>query len=157
MGTVILTQLQERQIRDARSQGTGYRGIASIVGLDRDTVRNYCKRHNLDLDIPCAKSVTASSPSALHCPLCGLSIEQPPLGRRRKFCSEQCRRLWWKDHQGAIQRSDTALYSKVCVSCKKPFVAYGNAHRKYCCRDCYIQGRFKNINDNSSINHRHLP
>ena len=43
-----MTEFQEKQIRDLRLQGTGYRAIASVVGLSRDIVRNYCKSHGLD-------------------------------------------------------------------------------------------------------------
>ena len=35
-----MTEFQEKQIRDLRLQGTGYRAIASVVGLSRDIVRN---------------------------------------------------------------------------------------------------------------------
>lgn len=43
-----MTEFQEKQIRDLRLQGTGYRAIASVVDLSRDIVRNYCKSHGLD-------------------------------------------------------------------------------------------------------------
>ena len=39
-----MTQMQEQQIRDLRMRGVGYKAIASITGLTRDVVRNYCKR-----------------------------------------------------------------------------------------------------------------
>ena len=31
-----------------RQQGVGYNHIANEVGLSRDSVRGYCKRHGLD-------------------------------------------------------------------------------------------------------------
>lgn len=30
----------------------------------------------------------------------------------------------------------------VCPVCKKPFTVYGNANRKYCSHECYIEDRF---------------
>ena len=43
-----MTELQAEQIRKMRTQGVGYRAIASVVGLSRDIVRNYCKVNGLD-------------------------------------------------------------------------------------------------------------
>ena len=42
-----MTPFQSRQIRDLRLRGVGYKGIASVTGLTRDIVRNYCKSHGL--------------------------------------------------------------------------------------------------------------
>ena len=39
---------QAEQIRKMRTQGVGYRAIASVVGLSRDIVRNYCRSHGMD-------------------------------------------------------------------------------------------------------------
>jgi hypothetical protein len=35
-----------------------------------------------------------------------------------------------------------ALYPFVCAQCGGEFQAYGNDHRKYCSRDCYVAARF---------------
>lgn len=148
MGTVKLTQYQERQIREARQRGAGYRAIASVIGIDRDTVRNYCKRHSLDSEA--SANETAARPKT--CPNCGRTLQQPRTGRPRRFCSDDCRRAWWSKHQSAIMRSEAALYSTECVACKKVFIAYGNAHRKYCSRECYLRDRFGCKTDNSMIN-----
>ena len=43
-----MTDFQEKQIRELRVRGIGYRAIASTVGLSRDIVRNYCKKHGMD-------------------------------------------------------------------------------------------------------------
>ena len=48
MGTVTITDLQARQIREQRLKGCGYKAIASAVGLSRDLVRNYCRSNGLD-------------------------------------------------------------------------------------------------------------
>lgn len=36
-----------------------------------------------------------------------------------------------------------AADSFTCAECGKPFTAYGNSKRKYCCHTCYIAARFK--------------
>lgn len=43
-----MTQVQAAQIKALRAQGTGYKAIASAVGLSRDIVRNYCKAHGME-------------------------------------------------------------------------------------------------------------
>ena len=43
-----MTEYQAKQIRDFRRHGAGYKAIASVTGLSRDIVRNYCKSHGLD-------------------------------------------------------------------------------------------------------------
>ena len=43
-----MTELQAEQIGKMRTQGIGYRAIASVVGLSRDIVRNYCRAHGMD-------------------------------------------------------------------------------------------------------------
>lgn len=47
---------------------------------------------------------------------------------------------WWNEHLDRVDKK--ANYEFVCAYCKKPFTAYGNAHRKYCCHECYIEDRF---------------
>jgi len=39
---------QNEKIKQMRQQGVGYNHIANEVGLSRDSVRGYCKRHGLD-------------------------------------------------------------------------------------------------------------
>ena len=43
-----MTDIQSKQIREFRMKGVGYKAIASVLGLSRDSVRNYCKSHGLD-------------------------------------------------------------------------------------------------------------
>ena len=47
-GCEAMTSVQEKQIRNFRMKGIGYKAIASTLGLSRDVVRNYCKSYGLD-------------------------------------------------------------------------------------------------------------
>ena len=143
MGNVKVTPAQERLIRQARQQGAGYRTIAAAIGLDRDAVRYYCKRHGLDADLKAERGeANPNAPNAGCCPNCGGVVAQPRRGRPRKFCSDTCRRAWWSKHSQDTLRGDRALYSRSCRHCGKTFTAYGNDHRRYCSHACYIQARF---------------
>ena len=126
------------QIIAMRAKGVGYRTIASELGITVDKVRYYCKMNGLS---GFANNILLFDGKT--CPLCGTPIEQPPgKGRKKKFCSDKCRREWWNKHPGAGNKNDSAFYPATCSCCGKDFKAYGNKHRKYCSRDCYIKARF---------------
>ena len=138
-----MTDFQSNQIRDLRLRGAGYRSIASAVGVSRDSVRSYCKSHGLD---GFASVLTINMKEQMNlghaCLCCGKEIEQSLVGRKRKFCSDKCRREWWGAHQQNIQRKPTAYYEMTCVHCGKTFSSYGNKSRRYCCHECYVRDRF---------------
>lgn len=92
-----MTDFQAKQIRELRLRGAGYKSIASAVGLSRDTVRNYCKSHGLDgYASALVLNVKEQMESGTACLCCGKELIQPSTGRKRKFCSEKCRREWWR-------------------------------------------------------------
>lgn len=43
-----MTEIQAAQIEEMRVHGKGYKTIASVVGLSRDIVRNYCKAKGME-------------------------------------------------------------------------------------------------------------
>ncbi|WP_146212335.1 eL24 family ribosomal protein [Lachnotalea glycerini] len=45
------------------------------------------------------KNVSEQISKGKACLYCGKEIEQPATGRPKKFCSETCRRRWWRVHQ----------------------------------------------------------
>ena len=125
------------RIIDLREKGMGYRAIALETGLTRDLVRYYCKSRGFG-----GKIKETLTDKGVLCPQCGKAIEQPPRGRRRKFCSESCRRAFWHAHPEEGNRSESSIYRLTCECCGKEFLSYGNRNRKYCSRDCYVQKRF---------------
>lgn len=138
-----MTDFQAKQIRELRMCGVGYRAIASVVGLSRDIVRNYCKGHGLDgYASALTLNMKEQMASGAACMCCGKQIIQAPTGRKRKFCSDKCRREWWAAHPEAIQRKATAYYDVTCAYCGKSFKSYGNKNRRYCCHECYVRDRF---------------
>jgi endogenous inhibitor of DNA gyrase (YacG/DUF329 family) len=138
----LLTALQQRLIQEQRIKGAGYRAIAAELGLNRDTVRNYCRTLGLD-GIAQEQKDDYKNQREVVCLNCGKPLTQPHTGRRRKYCGEDCRRLWWLAHPEAIHKSEDALYNATCACCGKEFIIYGNQHRKYCSHPCYIQDRFR--------------
>ena len=136
-----MTDAQAAQIKEMRLKGMGYRAIADALGLSRDIVRNHCKAKGMGGYVAATvKNLQERAERSGICICCGKEIEQQGNGRPRKFCSEKCRRQWWKTHPE--EGNQKAMYTQVCARCGKEFTAYGNNHRKYCSHDCYIKARF---------------
>ena len=74
------------------------------------------------------------------CLCCGKEMQQAGTGRPRKFCSEKCRRQWWKAHPE--EGSHKSLCTKKCECCGTEFSFYRSRKPKYCSYDCYIKARF---------------
>ena len=130
-----MTEQQAKQIREMREQGIGYRSIALTVGLSRDIVRNFCKSRGLSgYGSALTKNIREQVMLGKACLYCGKEMKQPDTGRPKKFCSDKCRREWWKGHPERI----------------KEFLSYGNRKRKYCSHDCYIKARFWEVEDEDS-------
>lgn len=138
-GKKQMTDYQQRQVRDFRRKGVGYRAIAAVVGVSRDEVRNYCKSRGLD---GLGGEVMARDKIERYCQQCHKILPAQNVGRRRKFCSDACRQKWWSAHPEAIARSDKATYQIVCRYCGQTFSSYGNKKRKYCNSTCYVRDRF---------------
>ena len=134
-----MTNEQRLKITDMRHQGCGYTAIATAVGLTKDSVKAFCRSHGL-------AGVKAEPPTPIEnttdvCLNCGAPLTHIPGAKRKKFCGPSCRQAWWNTHPDRVMRK--ALYQFTCPACGKPFTAYGNDHRKYCSRSCYITARFK--------------
>lgn len=129
-----MTDEQKMQITSLREEGNGYKKIAQILGVSTNTVKSFCQRKNISgVTVP----VTGSES---QCQCCWKAIKQMPGRKPKKFCSDRCRMEWWNSHLDQVQRK--ANYDFICPVCKKPFTSYGNANRKYCSHECYIEDRF---------------
>lgn len=132
---------QKKAIQSLRSAGMGYKSIAARLSLPLGTVKSYCARK-------CGKpkhSLSRPRPSLIlgqgePCKECGQLFTQVNGAKKRLFCSDKCRQIWWNKHPEMLHRK--ALYPFVCAQCGGEFQAYGNNHRKYCSRGCYVAARF---------------
>lgn len=125
-----MTAIQQEQLTLLRKQKKSYAEIAQITNMTVNTIRVYCHRHGLtDEDLK----------GLCFCEQCGSPIQRSS-GKKKRFCSDVCRMNWWNAHQELVQRK--AFYQMTCQCCGKEFLSYGNRNRKYCCRSCYIAGRY---------------
>lgn len=129
-----MTDEQRMQIINLREEGNGYKKIAQMMGLSENTVKSFCQRRKL------GGVVVQTAPAENVCPCCGKVVVQNPGRKQKKFCSDRCRMKWWNSHLDQVERK--ANYDFVCPVCNKAFTVYGNANRKYCSHECYIEDRF---------------
>ena len=131
-----MTDTEKTRIEEMRKEGLGYGRIAKVLGLSDNTVKSYCRRNNL-------KRAAAPQEKIVEegvCRCCGKPVMQIAGRKEKKFCSDVCRMRWWNEHKDLVNRK--ALYEFTCAGCGKKFSAYGNAARKYCSHECYIEDRF---------------
>lgn len=118
-----MTREEKIKAQALRAAGKGYSAIAREMGLSVSTVTSFCKKHMNDtFDV---------------CPQCGVRLKHVPKHKKKKFCSDKCRMLWWNAHLDQVNRQ--TYYPAVCNHCGKEFLAYGNDHRKFCSRECTIE------------------
>lgn len=127
-----MLEVQKENIRYLRGEGLGYGAIAARLGISENTVKSFCRRNGL--------SGVACRDMPGVCRQCGEPLDGVPKRKGRKFCSEDCRRAWWKARPELVDRK--AFYPLVCAECGEEFLSYGNRGRKYCSHACYIKTRF---------------
>ena len=136
IGGVLMNDLQRGQIRVLRNEGISYSQIAQKLGISESTIKTYCRRHGLG-----SNEVKVAPGKAKNCICCGIPVIQTSGRKEKKFCSDKCRMQWWNSNLDKVSRK--AIYEFVCPACKKPFTAYGDKNRKYCCHECYVADRFR--------------
>ena len=78
-----MTDAQAKQINEMRMKGMGYKAIGMAIGLSRDIVRNYCKRHNLaGYATVVSKNMKLMVDGKEVCHFCGNPITQPKTADR---------------------------------------------------------------------------
>lgn len=127
-----MTDTEKEKIRFLRMEGLGYGAVAARLGLSENTVKSFCRRNHL--------TGAVAKEASMACRHCGQPLAESPGRKGRKYCSEACRRAWWKAHPELVDRK--AFYLMACARCGKEFESYGNKGRKYCSHGCYIAARF---------------
>lgn len=138
-----MTNEQKVQIAEMRKEGLGYIRIAQKLGISENTIKSFCRRNNLSgaaLEESATEMQVSAGADVKPCKCCGAPVLQNPKRKPKLFCSDKCRNKWWNSHLYLVKRK--AMYDYVCPNCGKSFSAYGNANRKYCSHECYIEDRF---------------
>lgn len=131
----FMTGEQKESIHQMRGKKISYSQIAAALEISLNTVKSYCRRNGLQGNL-----LQSAKGDDAVCQQCGKRLNQKAKQKPKKFCSDQCRRAWWKDHQDRLNKK--AVYVLTCAHCGAPFQSYGNKKRKYCSHACYIKDRF---------------
>lgn len=131
-----MTSEEKFKIKNYRDNGYTYQQIADELQMSVSSIKTYCNRNGLGGRQKNKKVVMLDN----VCEKCGKPIVQLPGRKKKRFCSDSCRNRWWNEHMDRVNRK--AVYTFSCKCCGKQFTAYGNAGRKYCSHECYIEDRF---------------
>ena len=124
-----MTNEQKREIWTLRTQGLGYKLIAKETGINQETVKSFLRRYPVPV---VGENV---------CKQCGRPVVQTPKHRKKQYCSDTCRMLWWSKHQDQINRK--AWYPHVCEYCGKEFQSYAKEKQRFCSTKCFANFRRK--------------
>ena len=116
---------EKTRIVELRQLGYGYKRIAKELSISISAVR-YASSKSSDVDLLIG-----------NCENCGLTIKSILGKKKKRFCSDQCRWLWWNKHQKEVTKK--AYYTHQCKCCNKESTAYGNNKRVFCSHECYIK------------------
>jgi len=126
-----MTNYEIQQIRVLQCQGYGYRRIAATLNLSPNSVKSYCQRHPLE------QVAEADG----YCKQCGSPIKFVAGKKKKQFCSDRCRQVWWNKHRGELRKR--TFHEHQCRNCGKVFSAYGKPLQPYCSRQCFAASRKK--------------
>ncbi len=127
-----MTDSERNQLLSYNTKATAIKKYPQLTGLPVNTVKSFCARHPVQIE--------ELQESNTLCRNCQAPLEQIPHKRKRLFCSDACRMAWWNAHPKEYSEKRTTL---TCRHCGKQFESYGNSHRVFCSRDCYLKFRRK--------------
>ena len=84
-----MEKTKKQEIIRLRSEGLGYARIAKALGMKKDTVHTFCRRNGM------AGNVYKDS----FCKCCGKRIDSNDKGRKKSFCSTQCKNSWFNERR----------------------------------------------------------
>ena len=123
-----MTLSTKLEIIKLKENGKSYKEIAEIYGVSKSTISTIVQRNKAD--------------EANKCICCGSRIKIAKIGRKRKFCSNKCKKIWWKEHG-----SHSKGIEVTCKNCGIRFVNYESRSRYFCSCECYFAFRRKDSNN----------
>ncbi len=130
-----MTDMQKEVIRKLRMQGLSNRMIAQRTGVSYEAIKSFCWRNSIVKN----EEEPVRTPND-NCRECGVHVEQNPKRKHKDFCSDACRRAWWKKNR--VYGNKKSAVQATCAFCGKVFYAYTSQNKKYCSHPCYIKDRF---------------
>lgn len=97
-----MTTEQTERIKELRRENYSYRFIGDVLGLSANTVKSVCRRKHFDATG--SRKTKAEKENAKICHNCGKPLTDMVRVDSR-FCSDACRRKWWKSHRKVTEIS----------------------------------------------------
>ncbi|HGD1608230.1 TPA: helix-turn-helix domain-containing protein [Streptococcus agalactiae] len=143
---------QRRGIWKLRRDGFGYGAIAQMLNLSLGSVKQYCRRHPELKGVGQFVKYQLDEGERPYCKNCMKKLHHAVQGRPKKFCSNSCRAIWWRNHQSQHDKTKTAYDELTCQNCGEFFLSCANPKRKFCGHPCYVEYRFRKgvSNDNAT-------
>lgn len=124
-----MTNETKTLIISLRESGKSYGEIVLITGVCESTVKTIClryKKQNKDKN---------------KCKYCSKELKFIKGKKKKIFCSDNCRMLYWKENRKLIKRKP--CFDLECPICHCHFMAYKSQCSKYCSWECYLTSRKK--------------
>lgn len=115
VGTPMTLDEKQKAI-ELREAGKSYKEIADILGVAKSTISTLFQRRK---------------PEGKRCQCCGSRIKNANTGRK-KFCSDKCRKSWWKSNGNHHKSQET-----ICENCGNKFINHESKERRFCSFSCY--------------------
>ena len=97
-----MSTAQDERIAQLRRENYSYRFIGDILRMSPNTVKSICRRQGYTA--LGSRKTKAEKLSARFCQNCGAAL--PPSNcMEQKFCSDHCRRAWWKTNRKVTEKS----------------------------------------------------
>ena len=123
-----LSKEERNEILRLHDLGKTHNQIAETLGKTRDSVIGVLKRSKKHQEF-----------HKNHCLMCGKEFEINPQGQKRKYCSDRCRYLSWRENHKGEARKKTKECT--CLCCEKKFFAYSHKKQSFCSRQCAARYR----------------
>lgn len=98
-----MTEQQKTQTKRLRGEGFGYTAIAAMLRVPENTIKSFCRRNGLTGYLG-----RGQKGDEHFCHNCGLPVKQNAGRKEKKFCSDECRTIWWNTHLDLVKRK--AIY-----------------------------------------------
>ena len=105
---IDLTKAQKRKIQVLRAKGYGFRRISESTNIAENTVKYFLR-------------ITPENKTYINCKNCGKEALCIPGYKKKVFCSDSCRMVWWSKNQKEINHK---LFNHICKACGKEFTSF---------------------------------
>lgn len=130
----IMQEEQKQIIITLRSQGESYAEIANYLGMSPNTIKSFCRRSKIR---PSPSLNLNAEKTADTCKNCGALLSQNSGKRKKLFCSDRCRYVWWN------QERQRKVYRLTCQYCGQTFINLGNRSKRFCSKKCMNLARYE--------------